>query len=141
MIGAAIKIAIGNGTGLKRATIDAPQNGLMGILHNAQTTKVIAPVIANVKDHAGKRVHPTAAKLSRDAEEVPVHHTTVKSCALLRVDLCCLCPCSIQLLYSHSTDCLLTSLTPALCTCPSIRVRARFLPLTWVEATPVPSCP
>ena len=45
-------------------TTNAPQNGLMGALHDAQTTKVIIPVIANVKDHMGRRVHLTAAKLS-----------------------------------------------------------------------------
>ena len=54
------------------------QNGLVGIPHDAETMKVIAPVIANVRDHVGRRVHPTATKLSRDAEEAPVHHADRK---------------------------------------------------------------
>ena len=99
-------------------------------LCDAETMKAIAPVMANMRDRAGRRVHPTAAKPSRDAEEAPVHHVTVKTRTLLRVDLCHLRQCSIQLLYRRCADCLLTSQTPALHTCPSIRVGARFLPST-----------
>ena len=112
---------------------------LAGILRDTETTKAITSVMANATDCAGRRVHLTAAKPSRDAEEMPVHHVTVKSRALPRVDLCHLHPCSIQLLYRRCADCLLTSQTPSLHTCPSIRVGARFLPSTWGEATPVPS--
>ena len=89
----------------------------------------------------GRRVHLTAAKTSRDAEEAPVHHATVRSRALLRVDLCCLRPCSIPLPYWCCAGCLPISRNPALHTCPSIRVGARFLPSTWVGVMPVPSCP
>ena len=130
VIGTTTKIAKGIGIGPKRETTDVFQNGLTGILHDAESTKVITPVMANVRDHTGRRVHLTAAKPSRDTEEVPVHHTTIKSCALPRVSLCHLCPCSIQLFYLCCTDCLLTSQTPALHTCLSIRVGARFLPST-----------
>ena len=56
-----------------------------------------------------------------------------------RVNLCCLHPCSIPLLYRHCTGCLRISRNPALHTCPSIRVGARFLPSTWVGVMPVPS--
>ena len=35
--------------------------------------KAIAPVMANVRDRVGRRVHPIAARTSRDAEEAPVH--------------------------------------------------------------------
>ena len=128
--GTATKIAKGIGIGPKRATTDMFQNGLMGILRDAETMKAIAPVMANTRDRMGRRVHPTAAKPSRDAKEAPVHHTTVKSHTLPRVDLCHLHPCSIQLLYRRCADCLLTSRTPALHTCPSIRVGAHFLPST-----------
>ena len=120
-------------------TTDMVQNGLVDVSHDAETTKTTAPAMANVRDCTGRRVHPTAAKPSRDAE-APVHHATVKSRALPRVDLCHLHPCSTQLLYRHYADCLLTSRNPALHTCPSIKVGARFLPSTWVEVMPVPSC-
>ena len=141
VIGTVTKIVKGIRIGPKRATTNVFQNGLTGILHDTETTKVITPAMASARDHVGRRVHPTAAKPSRDAEEVPVHHMTIKSRTLPRVDLCHLHPCSIQLLYLHCTDCLLTSQTPALHTCPSIRVGARFLPSTWGKVTPVPSCP
>ena len=136
--GTVTKIAKGIGIGPKRTTTDVFQNGLMGILCDAETMKVITPVMVNVRDQI--RVHPTATKPSRDAE-ASVHHATVKSCTLLRVDLCRLHPCSTQLLYQHCTDCLLTSRNPALHICPSIRVRAHFLPSIWGEATPIPSHP
>ena len=71
-----------------------------------ETTKVIAPVMANMRDRTDRRVHPTATKTSRDMEEVPVHNTTVRSRALLRVNLCHLCPCSIPLPYRHCAGCL-----------------------------------
>ena len=134
--GTVTKIAKGIRIGPKRATTDVFQNGLVGILCDAETMKAIAPVMANTRDHTGRRVHPTAAKPSRDAE-VPVHHATIKSHTLPRVDLCCLHPCSTQLLYRHCADCLLTSRNPALHTCPSIRVGAHFLPSTWGEAMPM----
>ena len=92
------------------------------------------------RSHVARKVHPTAAKTSRNAEEAPVHHMTVRSRTLLRVDLCHLHPCSIPLLYRCCAGCLLISQNPAQHTCTSIRVGARFLPLTWVEVTPVPSC-
>ena len=116
------------------------QNGPAGVPCYAETTKVIAPVMANARGHTGRRVHLTATKTSRDAEEAPVHHTTVRSCALPRVNLCCLCPCSIPLPYQYCTGCLPISQNSALHTCPSIRVGACFLPSTWVEATPIQSC-
>ena len=126
------------GIGKKKVTTDMFQNGLVGVLHNAETMKAIAPVMANMRDHVGRRVHLTAAKPSRDTK-VPVQHATIKSRTLPRVDLCCLHPCSTQLLYRHCADCLLTSRNPALHTCPSIRVGTRFLPSTWGEVMPVPS--
>ena len=94
-----------------------------------------------MRDCTGRRVHLIAAKASRDAEEAPVHLANVRSRTLPRVDLCHLCPCSILLPYRRCVGCLLISQNPALHTCPSIRVEARFLPLTWVEATAIPCHP
>ena len=92
--------------GPKRATAIVLQNGPVGIPHYAETTEVIAPVMANTRDHVGRRVHPTATKASRDAEEAPVLHTTVRGHALPRVNLCRLHLCSIPLLYRHCAGCL-----------------------------------
>ena len=116
--------------GPKRATAFMLQNGPAGISHYAETTEVIAPAMANVRGHTDRTVHLIATKASRDAEEVPVLHMTIRGCASLRVELCCLCPCSIPLLYQCCTGCLQISQNPDLHTCPSIRVRARFLPST-----------
>ena len=117
-------------TGPKRATANVLQNSPTGIPHYAETMEAITPVMASARDHMGRRVHPTAAKASRDAEEAPVHHTTIRGHALPRVDLCHLSLCSIPLLYRCCAGCLPISRNPALHTCPSIRVGARFLPST-----------
>ena len=61
----ATKIAIGP----KRATASMSQNGPAGIPRYAETTKAIAPVMVNVRDHVGRRVHLTAAKTSRDVRK------------------------------------------------------------------------
>ena len=103
---------------------------------------MIAPVMVNARDCVGRRVHPTAAKTSRDAEEALVHHAIVRSRALPRVDLCCLLPMFHSTsLPMQCTGCLPISRNPALQNCPSIRVGVCFLPSTWVGATPIPSCP
>ena len=126
--------------GPKRATADMSQNGPTGVPCYAETTKAITPVMVNARDRADRRVHLTAAKTSRDVEEALVHHATVRSHTLPRVDLCCLRPCSIPLPYQCCAGCLLISQNPALHNCPSIRVGVCFLPSTLVGATPVPSC-
>ena len=74
--------------GPKRATAVVLQNGPVGIPCYAETTEVIAPVMANVRGHTGRTVHLTAAKASRDAEEAPVLHTTIRGHTPPRVDLC-----------------------------------------------------
>ena len=132
----ATKIAIGP----RRATAGVYRNGPAGIPRYAETMKAIAPVMVNTRDLMGRRVHPTATKTSRDVEEALVHHATIRSHALPRVNLCRLRPCSIPLPYRYCAGCLPNSRNPALHNCPSIRVRVRFLPSTWVGATPVPSC-
>ena len=54
--------------GPKRAITDMVQIGLMDALHDAKTTMASAAVMASARDRAGMRVHPTAAKQTRDAE-------------------------------------------------------------------------
>ena len=80
--------------------------------------------------HMGRTVHPIAVKASRDTKEAPVLHATIRGHTPLRVDLCCLRPCSIPLLYRRCADCLRISRNPVLHICPSIKVGARFLPST-----------
>ena len=64
VIGTVTKIVKGIGIGPKRATADVFQNGLTGVLLNVGTMKAIASVMANVRYHAGRRVHPTATEVS-----------------------------------------------------------------------------
>ena len=65
-------------------------------LHDAKTMMVSAAVMASMRDRVGMRVHLTAAKQSRDVEWAPVHRAAARSRTLPSVDLCHLCPCSIQ---------------------------------------------
>ena len=61
------EITTGIVIGPKRVITDMVQIGLVDALHNAKTTMVSTAVMASTRDHAGMRVHSTAAKQSRDA--------------------------------------------------------------------------
>ena len=79
--------------------------------------------------------HKSKQRRERSASPSCEH---VRGHAPPRVDLCCLCPCSIPLLYRHCAGCLRISRNPALHICPSIRVGARFLPsIRWGRRRPI----